>query len=550
MHAAYFTVLARGMSGELERLSGDEVLEHLDNHRSQLLLDPSLCSCYAARLAAEPGLGSKPRMVAALAALLAKRLRLEPFDEQAARALARIAGDNEAAVRADLLASLNAEPDGLKDILALDEPDERLETEPVLRTLLRVYPSYVQVADLLLDLDLRRGRAPGDWLASFRCPGPLEAAWRARLFAHHATLGLRAGADALWAGLPQAVRDETLCNLAASLRLSAGEYEAAASMLRASLALDPSQTPIALRLAELDRPTPLDPALIRDRSVVVCLYTFNKAALLERTLASLAASDLGAAKVRLLLNGCSDHSRRVADTARALFPDNDFQVVDLPVNVGAPAARNWLAALPECREADSVAYLDDDVEIPADWLGRFLSVAEADPGIGVVGCKVLDPGNPARLQYLYRNVALARPDLFKLSIHAPVGALDLGLYDYTRETMSVMGCCHLLRGRALRELPGFDIRFNPSQGDDLDHDLAACLAGWRVVYTGTVACVHHQAAGFSGTGAVERKRAGNIIGNDLKLCAKHMEHLDRLRELAFEDRERARNGADWRGSQA
>ncbi len=283
-------------------------------------------------------------------------------------------------------------------------------------------------------------------------------------------------------------------------------------------------------------------------ALAVLLYSWNKAAELDQTLAALWASDLGQARILVLDNGSADATAQVLD-AWQYRAGARLTRVDLPVNVGAPAARNWLAALPECREADYVAYLDDDVELPRDWLARFLSVAEEDEGIGVVGCKVLEPGAPARIQYLYRNVALARPDMFKLIMHAPPGATDNGLYDFTRRTMSVMGCCHLLRGKALREVPGFDIRFSPSQGDDIEHDLAVCLAGWSVVYTGRVACVHHQNSGVSWkpSAAITRARAGNVIGNDIKLCAKHAGNLERLRELALADRRRAESGADWRG---
>ena len=548
MHEHYFHVLNKGLAGELERLPLDEALDHLDNHLAHFLLDGAVSGCYAGRLGRDPGLAASPRGRAALAYTLSKRVQQQPFDATCLRPLGRLLNRQDLEVRADFLASLNAEPEGLDDILALNGPGERLEGGPVLRSLLKVYPSYVQAADLLLELDQEQGQGPGDWLKLFRCPGPVEAQWRARLFSHWAALGRQAEALALWPGL-EASAGECLWNQAAALHLASGREAQARACLEKSLALDPRQVPLRLRLAEMDRPTPLRPELLRQRRVVVCIYSFNKAPVLEATLCSLAATDLGSARLRLLLNGCTDRSREVAESARKLFPDNEFQVLDLPVNVGAPAARNWLAALPECREADYVAYLDDDVELPRDWLARFLSVAEEDEGIGVVGCKVLEPGAPARIQYLYRNVALARPDMFKLIMHAPPGATDNGLYDFTRRTMSVMGCCHLLRGKALREVPGFDIRFSPSQGDDIEHDLAVCLAGWSVVYTGRVACVHHQNSGVSWkpSAAITRARAGNVIGNDIKLCAKHAGNLERLRELALADRRRAESGADWRG---
>lgn len=557
MHAAYFTVLARGLAGELDILSLPEVLDHLDNHQVHFLLDRAVTGCYASRLGRDPGLAADPAALAALIRLLDLRARLQPFDIGALRALGRLAGRPDRTARAEFLERLDAEPQGLRDLLALHDmdlsPEEaRRETESVLRALLRAYPAYIQVADLLLDLDFRDGREPGDWTASFRCPEPLEGVWRRHLFAHHARLGLDRAASRLWESLPAEDRDEILENLAAELFLRQGDRAGAKALYRSSLSRDPSQTPVRLRLGELENPTPVRPELLDERRVVVCLYSFNKAAMLARTLEGLAGTDLGRARVRVLLNGCSDDSRERVEAVLPRFGGRDATILDLPVNVGAPQARNWLAALPECREADFVAYLDDDVDVPRDWLARLLTVLEEAPDAGVAGCKVVHTGHPARLQYLYRAVSpVIRPDLFKLVMSTPEGQPDPGVYDFTRSTMNVMGCCHVLRGDVLREHP-FDIRFSPSQIDDIDHDLQVCLAGRRVLYTGLVTCVHHQNSGFSGTAgkSLSRTQAGNIIGNDLKLCAKHLEHQERLRELSRADRERARSGADWRGERA
>ncbi len=52
-----------------------------------------------------------------------------------------------------------------------------------------------------------------------------------------------------------------------------------------------------------------------------------------------------------LLNGCTDHSAAVVAKARERFPNNPVECIELPVNVGAPAARNWLLALPRTGKA-------------------------------------------------------------------------------------------------------------------------------------------------------------------------------------------------------
>ena len=547
MNEHYFRVLEKGMGGALERLSLDGVLEHLDNLLSQLLLEQSVAGCYLTELSRRPEIRTHKKGLQTLAWLLEKRRALDPFDGIALRALGQNFGRADCAALADALQGLDREATGLNDVRALLADGEGREAEPVLRTLLKVYPSYVQAADLLLSLDFLDGLAPGDWTGLLRVPVPLSGIWDARLFAHHAQLGQDEQAARLWQGLAPALRNAHLENLAAEVFLRLGDTAQGRELYAASLARDPRQAPVRLRLNELDQPTPLRPELLKERAVVVCLYSWNKAEMLAHTLESLAATDLGSARIRILLNGCTDDSLERVRAVLPRFGERDVDILDLPINVGAPAARNWLAALPECRAADYVAYIDDDVELPRDWLARLVSVLEEAPDAGLAGCKVVHPGRPAALQYLYRNVVLARPDLFKLSLHVPSRTVDSGTYDFTRRTMSVMGCCHVMRGAMLRELP-FDIRFSPSQVDDIDHDLLACLAGWGVLYCGFVTCVHLQSSGFSGKPAqpLSQPQVGNIVGNDIKLCAKHMPNLERLLELTREDMRRAVEGVDWR----
>ncbi|GKT31009.1 glycosyltransferase, partial [Aduncisulcus paluster] len=72
--------------------------------------------------------------------------------------------------------------------------------------------------------------------------------------------------------------------------------------------------------------------------------------------------------------------------------------IDLPVNVGAAAARNWLMKEPQGMESDFAVYLDDDVEVEPDWISRFGAAVEAYPEAGVWGCKVLDYSVPSVMQ--------------------------------------------------------------------------------------------------------------------------------------------------------
>ena len=392
-------------------------------------------------------------------------------------------------------------------------------------------PMAVRYADLLLAVDFHEGRPPSPALGGFRCPKVLSPLWARRLFDHHAGMGDDDAALALWESVKPLADDPVTLGLAAELHRRAGDTETALALYDRAIALDPFGRPYRLRREELAAPFRPDPGLVERKDVAVYLYSFNKAQVLGETLTSLRGSAIGPARIKILLNGCTDDSLVVARRAKELFPENEVEIISLPVNVGAPAARNWLLAQPATRECEYVAFLDDDVYVQPDWLAHLLTVAERDPRIGNVGCKVVFPGRFPLLQYLYRHVAIAHPEVIRVSLPTPPDQYDTGLYDVVRETRVVMGCQHLLRTASLADAPAFDIRYSPSQIDDTDHDLQLCLAGWKVFYCGTVTCVHRQGSGTSARSRLSMASQGSIIGNDVKFSYKWFDRREELERL-------------------
>lgn len=527
-----------GRLEELDRLDLAGVLGYLRIYLGNFLLDADAAMALAGRLLREPGLDRQPRALRSLAYVLGKAAQAAPFDARIADLAARLGGDPDLARRAALLAALPTEQAAWSVARCLGKPRLLDARRDWLAAELRRHPGHAVYAAQLLTLDFLAGEAPGDWLGGFRPPAELLPAWNRLLFCHLAETGRDAAALELWPRVEaagQSARDETALNLAAELFRRAGDRDTAQALYACSLARDPLQEPVRRRLAELAAPFVPDPALPASREVAICLYSYNKAELLRQTLANLARTELGRAKVRVLVNGCTDHSEAVARAAADLFPGRDFQVVVLPVNVGAPAGRNWLLALPEVRQAGFAAFLDDDAEVPAHWLAGLLTALEADPGAAVAGAKVVSPGAPAMLQYLYRTLAAAEKGLIRLTDPAPVARYDTGLYDVLRPADNVMGCCHLLRTAHLEGVPGFDIRYSPSQVDDVAHDLELRLAGRRVLYCGQVTCVHHQSSGVSFGVRPAGPALGNVLGNDVKFYHWFEPRLAQLRALQGED---------------
>ncbi len=338
----------------------------------------------------------------------------------------------------------------------------------------------------------------------------------------------------------------------AECRLRQGQREAAILEYRAACQAQPWNTSALLRLADLAQEVDLETALLPGR-VAVLLYSYNKATELAATLAALFTSDLPRAKVLVLDNGSTDGTGQVLDAwdervnGRA---EGQLIRVDLPVNIGAPAARNWLLARPEVQAADFVAYVDDDALPPADWLGKLGAAVQRFPQAGAWGCKVVDAALPRIIQsadlHLKPEDAQAAPSghqtpapLHNDPQRTPgqvrttdmhLESLDFGQFDCLRPCVSVTGCLHLFRTEELTAAKGFDIRFSPSQYDDLDRDLASCLAGKPAVYSGHLAVPHLKRSGE--LAKVSPAATGNGLGNQHKLNHKYPQSaLTRLREF-------------------
>jgi GT2 family glycosyltransferase len=269
--------------------------------------------------------------------------------------------------------------------------------------------------------------------------------------------------------------------------------------------------------------------------LAILLYSWNKAEALAQTLGDILASDLPPGhRIFVLDNGSTDATPQVLAAFADRCGPSRFSTLRAPVNVGAPAGRNWLKHLPEVLAADFAAYVDDDVRLPKDWALRLGAAVAAFPGAGAYGCRIHDAGSAAVLQAVEFHLepgeageGLAASDL---QLQAP----DLGQFAYCRQTLSVTGCCHLFSRQALIDDGDFDIRFSPSQFDDFDRDLRAALAGRFAVYQGHLAVGHTRASG--GDAAKRRVAGANAHGNMLKLQGKY--DAGDLKRLRREQRRR------------
>lgn len=284
------------------------------------------------------------------------------------------------------------------------------------------------------------------------------------------------------------------------------------------------------KLHGLLNPIDTTDALNDSADVAILLYSWNNGTLIDNTLKNLAASSIGSAKIFALNNGSSDNTGEVVANAANLFADGKYKGIQLPVNVGAPPARNWLLAEPEVRKCKWAVFLDDDVELPENWLEELMGTAKHYGNPGAVGCCITSTAKPTSLQsadYHLFPPGNGTSQIEGLTEQVMVfdscrNAFDYGQFSYTRPAVHVSGCCHMLNMEAVHKCGSFDVRFNPTQFDDLERDLRAYLGGYTHVYAGQLKIGHIQHSSLAKASNV--RGMAQVFGNKIKLESKYTEH--------------------------
>jgi glycosyltransferase involved in cell wall biosynthesis len=117
-------------------------------------------------------------------------------------------------------------------------------------------------------------------------------------------------------------------------------------------------------------------------SISVIIPTSNRAAALQRTVASIAKLHFPPADFEVLVvdNGSTDTTPAVFEAARAASPRHNWRYIYEPIP-GLLSARHR-GALES--HGDICAFIDDDVRVEVDWLGA-IGAAFRDRGVALVG---------------------------------------------------------------------------------------------------------------------------------------------------------------------
>ena len=212
-------------------------------------------------------------------------------------------------------------------------------------------------------------------------------------------------------------------------------------------------------------------------------------------LASLVAAGVLAEHIVLVDNASTDGS---LERATAAHPD--VVVLCNDANLGFGEGANQGARYALNHRAPFVMWINDDVTLPADTLPALVAALVAHPKWGMVGPRVVYPGQPVRVW-----AAGGRLDwTHNLSTLIGHGRLDAPEVQITRDVDYIPGCALLARRECLDDVGLFEESYFAYM-EDVELGLRARSKGWGVVVVGEVHAVHDASASTGGGYTAKRK---------------------------------------------
>lgn len=194
----------------------------------------------------------------------------------------------------------------------------------------------------------------------------------------------------------------------------------------------------------------------------------------EDTLACLASLYRGTYnnhRTIVLDNASTDGS---PEAIRAKFPE--VQLVSLERNLGYTGNNNVGILVAMEQGADWVFVLNEDTVVAEDCIAQLVSVAEQDPGVGIVGPLVFHHDEPTVIQS-----AGGKLDERWFAVHIGQNEEDHGQYNRAREVDYISGCAILVKRQVIEQIGGLEERFF-YYWEETDWCARAREHGWRVLF--------------------------------------------------------------------
>lgn len=212
---------------------------------------------------------------------------------------------------------------------------------------------------------------------------------------------------------------------------------------------------------------------------IIC--THNRAAYLDKAIASLLAQDYPDYEIIVVDNASTDATRAVVDThlshprLRYLYEPE----------LGLSIARNTGA---QATQSEVLAYLDDDAIASPGWLSAIAAAFMANPELAIAGGRVTLLWPAGRTAPLWLSAGLA----------GNLGAYDLGDRPcaITQPNLTPRGLNYAIRRTFLESVGGFDLNLgrvgkNLLSNEELRMTAIALKQQWQVSYLPDATVAHH-----------------------------------------------------------
>ncbi|MDI6808601.1 MAG: glycosyltransferase family 2 protein [Candidatus Eisenbacteria bacterium] len=185
-------------------------------------------------------------------------------------------------------------------------------------------------------------------------------------------------------------------------------------------------------------------------------------------------------------NGSTDGS---CEALRQEFPG--LTLVETGRNLGYTGGNNVGIKRALADGSGYVLIVNNDTEsINPDFVGELVREMESQPGLGVIGPKVLNPGN------VVQHTILLAPTLsnsIRESVLYKTGRKEPEDYDRAQAVNAVSGVCWMIRREVFEKVGLLDEDYL-SYVEEQDYCYRAQKAGWKIMYYPVESVVHYKEA--------------------------------------------------------
>jgi len=247
----------------------------------------------------------------------------------------------------------------------------------------------------------------------------------------------------------------------------------------------------------------------------VIVLNWNGKRFLGKCLASLLDQNCSNYEVLLVDNGSSDNS---IEFVCAHFGDNPkLRIVPLDYNYGFSKGNNLGMS---CARGKYIIMLNNDTEVKPTFVSELVNVAESDPTIGSVSCKIVHYDGTTWFGQYFTHRGFIVPFFMQYFSRELLNEL----YTHPSTNLANSGCAVLYSSDLIVKIGGFDEDFW-TDWEDYDLGFRTNISGYRSVYI-PVPLVLHLGGGSAGSSP---KRFIRIYKNMLSTYFKNYE----LQNLIF-----------------